>query len=156
MESDPNVRVSAKASRVTTDPAALISLHVSSQAPAFSALMRRRSDTASALCALESGHPLSDETGEEAPDVLVLADPSLGTRAANACLGFSRSTLHSLYLSIALTRSLSLPLPQQHAALLMASFAKAGEQALRRRGGGMLTEKRITREVTPDTLLAKA
>lgn len=109
-------------------------------------LSRTRCDTATALCALECGQPLVDGTGELAPDVLVLADPALGHAAAADCDSFARSALHHLYLSIAFTRSASLPLPQQHAALLMVAFSKAAEQALRRRGGGLLTEQRIMRQ----------
>lgn len=109
-------------------------------------LSRTRCDTASALCALECGQPLVDGTGELAPDVLVLVDPALGHAAAADCETFARSALHHLYLSIAFTRSAALPLPQQHAALLMVAFAKAAEQALRRRGGGLMTEQRVMRQ----------
>ena len=78
--------------------------------------------------------------------MLLVTDPALGAAAEQACTTFARSALHSVYLSIAFTRSAALPLPQQHAALLMVSFCKAVEQDLRRRGGGLMTELRIMRQ----------
>ena len=107
---------------------------------------RARRDTATALCALDAGHRLKDGTGEDAPDVLLILDPALGTAANVAAHAFMRSALHGLYLSIAFTRTAALRLPSQHSALLVVAFAKACEQVLRRRGGEQLAEPRLSRQ----------
>lgn len=88
-----------------------------------------------------------DATGEPAPDILVLVDPALGEAAAD-CEAFARTALHSLYVSIVVTRSASLAMASQYSALLMVSFAKVVEQVMRRRGGGLMAAPRIMRQAS--------
>lgn len=76
----------------------------------------------------------------------MLLDPALGAAGCVAAHTFMRSPLHSLYLSTAFTRTATVRLSSQHTALCIVAFAKALEQVLRRRGGELLAEPRLTRQ----------
>ena len=78
--------------------------------------------------------------------MLVLLDPALGEAACAAAAAFVGTPLHALYLALVFTRTAAMRLPPQRPALLVTAFAKGVEQVLRRRGGGLMSEPRISRQ----------
>jgi hypothetical protein len=60
-----------------------------------------RSDTASAMCALDSGVKVKDSLGNVAADVLIVANPM----NPQPYLAFTQTLLHQKYLAVAFTRN---------------------------------------------------